>query len=249
MAKPADIEADLTLEISGSDVTPDRFQRATAAFFDLLGEVGKGVAAKGEPLEWRVQVKQGSNLVGVLPGPRLSQATAAGTRRVMVAGLEALQRAAEEPPGFSDRALLCLKRLIGTTPAHDEGDFKIAVWGQKVPVLISGPLADNVRELLNEAYTDQGSVEGHLRTVSEAGGFRIVLYEPLFGRPVRCDVPEHLMSNALTLFGKRVEVFGSISYRRDGEIARVRVEDLVPFPDDQQLPTHDQVRGILRANA
>ncbi len=249
MAAPTDIEADLTLEMSGSEVTPERFQRATSAFFDLIGEVGKGVALQGERLDWRVQVKQGSNLVGALPGPGLSLATATGTRRIIVAGLETLRSFVAEPAGFTDRAMMILRRLVGTLPAQDDEDFSVAIWGQRVAVPITRAIADNVKEFLGEAYTDHGSVEGHLRTVSEADGFRIVLYEPLFGRSVRCDVPEELMPSALELFGRRVEVFGAISYRRDGAVARVRADELVPFPDSAKLPTHEQVRGISQANA
>lgn len=248
MATPTDIDADLTFEINGSAVTPERFQRALTAFFDLLSEVTKAVAPEGERVEWRVQVKQGSNLVGIIPGPGVPPVLAANVRKAIVSGLERLEREPTEPPAFTERALTSVRRLASGLGTREDDDTIINVWGQQAAVPITRHLAENVIELLGEAYVDQGSVEGRLKTVSEAGGFRIVIYEPVFERPVRCDVPEYLMQQALSLFGRRVEAYGAISYRRNGTVARVSVEEIVPFAAERDLPDHEEVRGILQAN-
>lgn len=92
-------------------------------------------------------------------------------------------------------------------------------------------------------------MEGSLKTISEAGGFRVVVYEPVFGRAIRCNIPPDLMGKALSLFGRRVEVHGAIHYRRNGTIARVTVDEIVPFPPSEQLPTHMDVLGILQGDA
>lgn len=247
VAKPTDIDADLTFEISGSAVTPERFQRAMSAFFDLLSEVTKAVAPEGARVEWRVQVKQGSNLVGVLPAPGVSDVVAASVREAIVTGLERLEREPAEPFAFSEQALTSVRRLAAGLGTHEDDDTQINVWGQRAPVPITRHLGANVIELLREAYADEGSVEGRLKTVSEAGSFRIVLYEPVFERPVRCLVPEHLIPQALALFGKRVEAYGVVSYRRDGAVSRVAVKEIVPLPSEKELPSHEQVYGILRS--
>ena len=249
MASRADIEADLTFEISGRAVTPDRFQRTLSAFFDLLSEVTKAVTPEGERVEWRIQVKEGSNLVGVLPAPGVPLAVVANVSQAIISGLERLEREPAEPASFTEKALTSVRRLVSGLGNREDDDISISVWGQRIAVPITRHLAENVAELLREAYADQGSVEGRLRTVSEAGGFRIVLYEPVFGRSIRCEIPEHLMPQALELFGRRVEAYGSISYRRDGTIARVFVEEIVPLPSESELPSHEDVRGILQGNA
>lgn len=248
MATTTDIEADLTFEIDGSAVTPERFQRGVTAFFDLLAEVTKAVAPVGERVEWRVQVKKGSNLVGVVPAPGVPAAVVARVRDALVGGLQRLEHEATEPEEFSERALRSVRRLTTTLDALDAGDTSIRVWGERAAVPITRHIAENVVEILEEAYSDQGSVEGRLKTVSVAGGFRVVVYEPVFNRAVRCDIPEDLMPRALDLFGRRVEVYGTVHYRRNGIVARVAVEEIVPFPEEDELPSYEDVRGILRAN-
>ena len=248
MATRADIEADLTFEITGSVVTPERFQRALVAFFGLLAEVTKAVTPEGEHVDWRVQVRQGSNLVGISPGPGVPTALAVSVRRAIMSGLETLEHAPAEPPQFSEKALVSVTRLASSIGTHDDDDTVIRIWGEKAPVPVTPRLARNVAELLGEAYTDYGSVEGRLRTISEAGAFRIVIYEPIFSRSVPCNIPERLMQQALSLFGRRVEVYGDISYRRNGFVSRVSVQEIVAFPVERDLPDHEQVRGILQAN-
>lgn len=249
MAKPVDIDADLTFEITGSAVTPDRFQQTLSAFFDLLSEITKSVAPEGQRVEWRVQVKQGSNLVGIIPAPGVPLAVAVSVRQAIVAGLKHLEREPAEPLAFNERALTSVRRLAYGLGNQEDDDTVINVWGEQAAVPITRRLAENVIEVLGEAYSDHGSVEGRLRTVSEAGGFRIVLYEPVFGRSIRCDVPTRLMPRALELFSHRVEVYGIVSYRRNGAVARVSVEEIVPLPTERDLPSYEDVRGILQDNA
>ena len=67
MATVEDIDTDVTLELDGSGVSPERFQKAVRAFFGVLGEVTKAVCEGRPAVKWRVQVKSGSNLVGVVP--------------------------------------------------------------------------------------------------------------------------------------------------------------------------------------
>lgn len=234
MATRADIDAALTFEITGSVVTPERFQRALAAFFGLLAEVTKAVTPEGERVDWRVQVKQGSNLVGISPGPGVPTALAASVRHTIMSGLETLEHAPTEPPQFNERALASVNRLASSIGTHDEDDTAIRIWGEKAPAPITPRLARNVAELLGEAYTDYGSVEGRLRTISEAGAFRIVIYEPIFSRSVPCNIPERLMRQVLGLFGRRVEVYGDISYRRNGFVNRVSVQEIVSFPAEKR---------------
>ena len=68
-ALPNEIDAELTLEIDGSDITPEKFLRGVRAFFGTLDAVTREVGNEREPLHWVVQVKAGSNLVGVRPAP------------------------------------------------------------------------------------------------------------------------------------------------------------------------------------
>jgi hypothetical protein len=48
-------------------------------------------------------------------------------------------------------------------------------------------------------------------------------------------------------FRKRVEVSGIIHYRRNGTPISIDVERLEALPDDSELPSLDDVRGLLRS--
>ena len=64
-----DTDTDLTLEIRGKRVTPEKFLRGVRAFFGVVRGVTNEVCADRPKVEWLVQVKAGSNLVGVRAAP------------------------------------------------------------------------------------------------------------------------------------------------------------------------------------
>lgn len=227
-------------------VTPDQFVSGVRAFFDMLGAITRVVAGEHERVEWNVRVKKGSRLIGVDPAPGTSVAIVERVLRAMSEGVEDLEREAAEPEGFSETALRSVQALARVAALRDDADTRINLWAGTKPIAVTRQAAEHVGAVLAEAYSDEGSVEGELRTVSVAGGFRVVVYEPIFERAIRCDIPEHMMPQALALFGRRVEVYGAIRYRKNGSIARVAVREIIPFPPPDRLPSHEDVRRILR---
>jgi len=93
---------------------------------------------------------------------------------------------------------------------------------------------------------EYGSISGKLETVSERNGFRFVIYDDLWDRPINCLVKEEDKARVMGVFGKRVEVFGDIRYRSDGRATSVDIEDFTEFPDPDALPKTADVKGILR---
>lgn len=233
MATREDIEQALTLEFGG-EVDPVEFERLVAAFFDVI----QGVEMPGPSVRWTVQVKKGSQLVGLAPAAPSAQA--ALFARVVLDGIEALEHKAEKPAGFSDKALRGLRTIARA------GDSASAprIWADFKPRAVSMHLAANVSELLEGNVVEYGSVSGKLETVSERNGFRFVVYDALWDHPVNCAFKEEDMARVMSAFGKRVEVYGEVRYRRDGRATSVTVEDFEAFPD--KLPTAQDVRGILR---
>ena len=57
------------------------------------------------------------------------------------------------------------------------------------------------------------------------------------------------LQDAFANFRKRVEVSGVIHYRRNGTPISVEVEAIDPLPEDSELPTSNEVRGLLKATA
>lgn len=247
MARPEEIDSDLTLEIDGQFVTPGKFLRGVRAFFGLLDEVTQAVSGTARQPDWAVQVKAGSNLIGVRPmTSNVDPGLIANILNEMRRGIGALEGNIDELQDFPIRAVRYVKDLgkIAGTDEHD--DTTVRVWIRRDPVTVTHKSVATAAELLREAYEDHGSVEGRLQVASERGSLHVMIYEPLWDKPIRCYVKEEMLAQCLNLFGKRVEVFGLIKYRPDGHPISIEAEEIVPFPQVDQLPSPDDVRGILR---
>lgn len=249
MATAADIDGDMTLELDGADVTPERFQRAVRAFFGVVGEVTKSVCEGKPRVEWRVQVKQGSNLVGINPMPGFRPETVGVIASAVRDGIAALEEdGLSPPPHFSDTALRYVHELADTTVTKHQQDFRIRLWAKKQIVPVTNRLAVASTMLLTGQVEDYGSIDGRLQTLSDRGAMRFVIYETLSDRGVPCFIePEHL-AEAMKSFQQRVEVYGLIRYRPDGMPVSIKVDGIVPFPADDSVPDIHEVHGILRTS-
>jgi hypothetical protein len=87
-----------------------------------------------------------------------------------------------------------------------------------------------------------------LEVLSGHGPLRVFVYDPIDSRQIRCDISEKDLQTALASFRKRVEVYGKVRYRRDGMPVSVKVESIVPFPSPEEIPTLEEIRGILRTD-
>jgi hypothetical protein len=246
VAVKSEIVADLTLEIDGKSVSPDKFLRSVRAFFTILNEVTTKVAGKRGGVQWKVKVKEGSNLVGVVPEAGHDPVVVARIISTMSGGLSELEDRASLPHHFSERAMKGLRDLgavVGTTVADDT---TVRVWARKEPLPITHKSVAHVAQLIASEHEDYGSIEGKLQTVTERGGLQFVVYEPLWDQAVRCYIPERLIDTAMANFRNRVEVYGLIKYRKDGKPLSIHVDDIIAFPPKERIPSFREVRGILR---
>ena len=246
MAVKQNINADLTLEIDGKNITPDKFLRSVRAFFAILGEVTSKVAGKKGGVQWQVKVREGSNLVGVSPEAGYAPAVVAEIVSAMSDGLEQLESRAAQPKFFSERAIKSLRELADVVGTSDGDDTIVRVWAGKAPINVTHKSVAHIAELLASEHEDYGSIEGRLRTVTDKGGLHFVVHEPLRDQAIRCFIPEKLIETAIQNFRNRVEVYGLIKYRKDGKAVSIYVDDLVPFPSKQEIPSYRDVHGILR---
>ncbi len=246
MAVKNDIKTDLTLEINGKSVTPDKFVRSVRAFFAILQEVSSRVSGKDGGVQWLVQVSEGSNLVGANPSPGQDAAMITAIAKAMSQGIGEIEDRAARPPHFNDRAIKSLRELASVVGTSTLDDTSIRIWVLKEPIAVTHRTVAHTAALLSAAHEDYGSVEGRLRAVTDKGGIHFVVKEPVTNLEVRCFIPEHLTDVALNNFRNRVEVYGVIKYRKDGRPVSMVVDDLVPFPPKESLPSYMDVRGILK---
>jgi hypothetical protein len=246
VATSADIDADLTLELDGLGVNPERFQRGIRAFFGVLGEVTRSVCSGQPVVRWRVQVKAGSNLIGVVPVPGFRPEVVGTIASALRDGIVSLEESDAQPQYFTEAAMRYARDLGDISESDDDDEVRVRLWARKHPMVISHHTVANVMEALAGEFEDHGSIDGRLQTLSERGAMRFVIYDTLTDRAVQCFISDGKLADAIESFRKRVEVYGLIKYRKDGTALSIDVEDIVQFPEPPDIPDFRSVRGILR---
>ena len=245
MATLDQIPTDLTLEID-ANVTPEQFMAAARAFFGYVDEVARGVAPEGAVPKWKVMLREGSNLLAVEPAP---SAVPAVVQAVYLRADEGIRQLAEgnlQASRLPEPALKHLKTLSELTEARGN-PVPLRFWVKRQPVQVNQEIGRVIREDWRADYKDYGTVEGRLTAIQEQGTLQLLLKDEWLKQTIRCYVPEDQLPDAFANFRRRVEVSGVIHYRRNGTPISVEVEVIEALPEDSELPSANDVRGLLAA--
>ncbi len=244
------IHADLTLEI-GDDPSPEQFMKAATAFFGFVREVSEAVAPAGEIPQWVVRVHEGSDLLSVVPAPSAQPQWVESVYAKADKGVRSLlQGGGVEASGLTENALEYLNTLSKLASGPRENPTFLRLWLRREPMTVDASIAAIVREEERLGYNDYGTIEGILDTVQERGGtLQLRVNDAALRQAVKCYFSEELLADAMADFRKRVEISGVIHYRKNGTPISIRGERIERLPSDAELPTANDVRGILRATA
>lgn len=247
MATRDEIPTDLALEI-GDDLEPRKFIAAVREFFGLTDELAR-LPATGETVEWRVKVREGSNIVAFGVGHSSdANAVTAALHRVSE-GTRALRQGDFSAPVLTEKAIQHAKRLSDLTKGSAHA-IPMRIWVFRKPENFGPEVGELVRQDEATSYHDFGTLEGTLRAISDnAGGLEIRVQDPLWGRAIPCRVADAKIDEAMAAFRHRVEVAGMIHYNRAGRPTSINMESLTILPDDSTLPTAADVRGIFASLA
>ena len=240
MATKSDIDTDLALELEGNKDSK-KFLEAVTAFIKYVEEMAKISAGDEACLDWTVQVKKANNLICMKPVPGYNPAIAEKTYAVVGKGINSINDGVL-PDDHSKEALSYLRR-IGEVA---DGENAPRLWIKKEPVQITQKVSANIKDYINKHYQDYGSIEGLLQVISERGSYSAEITDPLIKKPVKCILNKGLVKDALDVFGRRVEAHGKIKYRADGAVLSIEVEKITPFPSPEEIPSFEDVRGILK---
>jgi len=235
---------DLILELKGESITIEKFRKGVDAFFGVVESITESIYHE-KKIHWLVQVKAGSNLVCVKAAPQTPFKVVENIKQAIKQGIETLEDKAEQPKDFSLDAIKKLQVLAQLESVKEEDDTRVQVWVGQIPLRITHNTVAHIADIIREEANDYGSVQGRLQTISERGGFYFVIYEPIWDKSIRCKMSQELITEALNYFGKRVEVIGLIKYRKDGSPISIKVEQIIPFPEEKDIPGFQSVRGIL----
>lgn len=243
MAKPDEIPTDLALEV-GAHLDPKRFIDVARHFFGYIEEITNSLSGVEKP-KWEVIARQGSTILAMQPDHNYSKLSLSDLYERVNAASESLISGDVERSHLSEKALNHIQALA---ELNDRAGEKIPVrfWVKKRATLIGPDIGDYIRESRGREYTDFGSLDGWLQTIQDAGGrleFRI--RDILYRNPIKCIIDEGMLPVVLENFRQRVEVSGEVRYNQHGYPLAITVRALEKMPDDDELPTAEDVRGIL----
>lgn len=247
-ATPDIIPSDLTLEI-GDDISPDTFLAAVRAFLSYVQDVSEVVEKPGDKIAWKVVVREGSSLIGVAPTTSTPISAVRAVYAKVTSGIELVRSGDVENSGLPESALKHLRALSDLGSADKRKPIPLRVWVEKKPVQMTGDIARAIAEDWRSDYSDIGTVEGRLETIQDKGTLLIQVKDPLFQSSIKCYFGENLLPQAFDNFRKRVEITGIIHYRKNGVPISIEVSSIEPLPDDSDLPSADDVRGLFGVGA
>jgi len=244
MAKPDQIPTDLTIDL-GDELAPDEFVGAVRSFFGYVSEITEAQRGDGSEISWTVRVKEGSALIGVEPNAAAPTSRLAMIYAKAMHGPLSLAKGDIQGAGLTEKAIGHLKSLSDLAEKKRDGEG-VRLWVERRAVSIKGAIAKTIREDWESDYYDYGTIEGRLEAILDArGALKIRVKDFLYSRPISCVVPEKLIDKVLSSFRRRVEIDGRIHYRKNGTPISIEADNIGLLPEDDELPTPDDVRGIM----
>ena len=244
---PKKVNSDVTLALEDKSIAALDFRSAVEHFFGLVKEV-TGTAAPGrDPNQWYIELYRGSAGLGLraLPGAYTKEQV----HRISSAVVKGLQdlKASRRPRLFNDSAIEHSKVLAGMVSRKND-NLMLRVFGRNGAgeVTLSRSIARGAVNILAPVYEQEGSVDGILETISSRQQNEVVVYDALNDMGIRCFINATMVQEALPAFNKRVEVFGLVQYRDDGQPVSVKARSIVPFPADEEIPSVDEMRQLLK---
>jgi hypothetical protein len=246
VAKADQIPTDLTLAL-GDEVGPEEFVAAVRNFFGYINEITQSQEGDGADIKWFVRVKEGSSLIGLEPTISSPPSRLAMIYEKARFAPIAVENGDLVGSGLSEKAIGHLKALSELADKHG-GHQSVNLWIKREKISISSSIAKSVQDNWESDYYDFGTIEGRLETISDAsGGIKIRIRDYLYQKAINCIVPEKMVEKALGSFRRRVEVEGRVHYRRDGSPVSIEATHIDVLPEDSDLPSASDVRGIMAA--
>jgi hypothetical protein len=241
----------LRLDLGIEDVTLGRLIEAQERFLGVIREVTRDVVGSPGGVRWLVEDIETNSLDLVLrPEPArasVAQALMAELVGTIARGIRTLEEEAHRPPHFNDAALgqaRDLARLRG------RGITKIEVRAADIETRVTTRTVANIEDVVGRTITAIGTVEGRLEAINVHGDRVFYVWDPITRRRIRCDFGHRIPSTEVgRAVERRVAVTGELRYKENGTLIEIRADELTVLEEADQLPTADDVRGILAARA
>lgn len=240
-------DSELHLIIHDTDVPMARLLKIQETFLVFLHELGKSMAdTSRDPVEWIVRRTEHGSLDLALDTQAISDKTPAellpAIKHAAALGLRVLDGGATRPEFYTDRVLEAARDFA----ALADEDVPIRVGDAAGALPVTPALRLHIEQLLTAPITVTGTVEGRLESVTVHDKRAFNIFDPLTHERIQCHFGNRIkVAEIAQAIERRVLVTGKIRYRESGEIASVVADELSVVPLDKDLPSADEVRGIM----
>lgn len=240
-------KAQLVLKIEGERIVTNKFKDVIKSFFNLIDEVSAQITLTKKPICWTVSVGHGSIALNLLPEPKREDIEMMPTiLKAIENGVNAINNKDERPKYYSDNALQAISNLASIIEPNKEGINRIKIFTNGNQSTISTKAIGHIDSVLEIRRKELGSIEGKLEVVSKRRGYHFVVYDSLKNLPVICYFEESLTEKILNAFGRYVYVYGLVKYRKGDMPYSIQVNKFRAFRLKNELPTANDVLGILK---
>jgi hypothetical protein len=242
----------LRLGLEGPDVTLGQVHDFVKTVSSLLGEVVGQVPGVGRgAVRWVIADARASSFEVALE-PRATRKDIRPTAlpeviSAIAGGLRQVQDRPERPAYFTDRALEHARELVSLVRGSVSA---VRVRDGEQPVSLTGELLANVDRIIGATTETIGTVEGRLEALSIHERQVFSIWDARSGRRYECHFAARVpLAEVLGAFGKRVAARGLIRGRKGSDRVTLEVRALRVFPDEEDLPSASDVRGLLRGQS
>jgi hypothetical protein len=239
----------IDLEFAGRRITLPQLLEASERLLGILIDVDARTTEKpGGTIDWVIaDLRPGSAHITLEAEPRGEETPLWAPVEVVMnfkRGMKQVIERGERPPYFSERAMQRAFELTKILDINGIEAFRIGYNGEAVE--ITPGMKKAVKETLEGKYKAIGSIEGRIESLSDHDSPSCTIWTLLTGEPIRCTFADPgLVTLAHRYFKERVTVRGVLTSRADGEVTSMRARSIEPFPDDSELPTVDDILGIM----
>lgn len=243
---------EVSLVASDTELPIGEFRKAVHLFLTLIEHVGREATGDGRGPGWLISARAGSTRLAARPTPQIGASAHSGRILSTIRdGVRMLRDATTRPHGFDDVALRSARDLVSLSTVRSVRPrmrIEVRQGGEVEKIPLAPAIAHSVDEMIAVRHRDWGSIEGQLLllAVTNDDQHAIAVHDVLTGRRIRCRITDDaLFRKAYSNFERRVVATGLISYRADGEPESVDCEDLMILGQPLELPSPEDVYGIL----
>ena len=237
----------VTLTLDAGALPSGKFIAAVTSFFRLLNSVADSATHTKNAVEWLVEVQKGSAIIQAEAVPNnVDIRYVPEAVQAITSGLYTLEEGhGERPPHFTDEAM----KAVRTLSRLSSSEVFVRVTANDFVGRLSTQAVASVDSVLEASYSDYGSIEGRLEVVSIRQSPKFNLYDDLTDQAVVCHFKETRLPDVMAAFNRRVSVWGDIRYRKDGLPVNIQVEGFSVFGAENELPSINDIVGILGSSA